>query len=76
MTTPGEHRPQRFRGQDSELSKREALRILRRAGFPPETIRRVEHELPDPIDLDRDGDALAQLGITHSTLEDAFGASP
>jgi hypothetical protein len=76
MTTPGEQGPQRSRGQDTELSKREALRILRRAGFPPETIRSVEEELPDPIDIVRDGDALAAHGITHSTLEDAFGASP
>jgi hypothetical protein len=76
MTTPSEHGPEPRRGQDTELSKREALRILRRAGFPPETIRAVEEELPDPIDLDRDGDALAAHGITHSILEDSFGASP
>jgi hypothetical protein len=76
MAPPSEQGPRPSRGRDTELSKREALRILRRAGFSAAAIRRVEQELPDPIDLDRDGDALARYGITHSALEDAFGASP
>lgn len=52
------------------------MRILRRAGFPPDTIQAIEDEFPDPIDIDRDADDLARYGITHGILEDSFGASP
>ena len=76
MTTPSGQGPEPSRARDTEISKREVLRVLRRAGFPAETIRSVDEELPDPIDLDRDGDALARHGITHSIIDDSFGASP
>jgi hypothetical protein len=76
MTTPERrgHRPDGLR--DDQRTKQEVLQLLRRAGFPAETIRRVDEEFPEIIDLGRDANAFAQLGITYNLLSDWFGASP
>jgi hypothetical protein len=76
MTTP-ERRGGRPHGlSDNQRSKQEVLQLLRRGGFPAETIRHVDEEFPDVIDIVRDADALARYGITYNHLSDWFGASP
>jgi hypothetical protein len=57
-------------------SKAEVVRAVRRTGVPPETIEALEAELPDPVDLDRDGDVLLAHGITTDELIDRLGGSP
>ena len=58
------------------ISRQHALEVLRRAGFG-EQVDRLAHELPDPLDLDRDGEWLQQkYGITRASLIDALGGSP
>jgi hypothetical protein len=49
---------------------------LRRAGVAPDTIAILQRQLPDPVDLDRDGHLLAAHGITMDSLIDRFGGSP
>jgi hypothetical protein len=59
------------------LRSRDAvIGTLRRAGVAPETITALEHQLPDPVDLDRDGALLLACGITIDRLTDRFGGSP
>jgi hypothetical protein len=58
------------------MPKAEAVRILRRAGVPPETIEALERELPDPVDPDRDAALLMRYGITRERLVDRMGGSP
>ena len=50
-----------------ELDKQELLRVLRTEG-DNDTAERVAAELPDRIDTDRDGDALARLGLDRTQL--------
>ncbi len=57
-------------------SKDAVIATLRRAGVAPETITALERQLPDPVDLDRDGNMLAAHGITMERLIERFGASP
>jgi hypothetical protein len=52
------------------------IRALRRAGVAQDTIERLEHELQDPVDLDRDGNLLLADGITLDRLMDRVGGSP
>ena len=52
------------------------LGVLRRTGFPEETIRAVERAVRDPLDPRRDGNLLAQYGITRDRLVDRMGGSP
>jgi hypothetical protein len=68
MSTPPDPRGQ--------CSKADLLRTLRHAGFPPEVIRSVDAGFPDTIDVQRDGNALAEYGITYTHLEDLLGGSP
>ena len=58
------------------ISHAEAKQILRRAGYSPEQVDDVLRHLPDPIDTERDGDALLKLGVTRGTLLDRLGGSP
>jgi hypothetical protein len=58
------------------ISHAEAKRILRRAGYPQERIDDVLRQLPDPIDPDRDGEAVFKLGVSRDTLMDRLGGSP
>ena len=57
-------------------SKATLLGLLRRTGFPEETIRAVELAVRDPVDLRRDGNLLAGYGITRDRLVDRMGGSP
>jgi hypothetical protein len=52
------------------------LGVLRRTGFPEETIQAVERAVRDPLDARRDGNLLAQYGITRDRLVDRMGGSP
>jgi hypothetical protein len=56
-------------------SKQDVLDTLRRAGAYG-LIEGREAELPDPVDLERDGPMLARLGITRGLLVDLMGGSP
>jgi hypothetical protein len=42
----------------------------------PKTIEALERELPDPVDLEREGNLLFGHGITRERLMDRLGASP
>jgi hypothetical protein len=57
-------------------SHEEFARVLRRAGYPDEFIREILSQLADPIDLQRDGDALARHGLSPERLMDWMGGSP
>jgi hypothetical protein len=57
-------------------SKATLLGVLRRTGFPEETIRAIELVVRDPVDLRRDGNLLADYGITRDRLVDRIGGSP
>jgi hypothetical protein len=50
-----------------KLDKQELLRVLRTEG-DNDTAERVESQLPDEIDTDRDGDALAAAGLDRTQL--------
>ncbi len=58
------------------ISHAEAERILRKAGYPQERIADVLRQLPDPIDTDRDGEALFKLGVSRGSLIERMGGSP
>jgi hypothetical protein len=57
-------------------SHTEAEQILRNAGYSQERIDDVLRNLPDPIDLGRDGEALFKLGLSDGILMDRMGGSP
>jgi heme-degrading monooxygenase HmoA len=57
-------------------SKDAVIGALRRAGVAPETIAVLQRQLPDQVDLGRDGNLLAAHGITMDRLGDRLGASP
>jgi hypothetical protein len=50
-----------------ELDKQELVRLLRTEG-DNDTADRVDSELPDRIDTDRDGDALDGVGLDRTQL--------
>ena len=50
-----------------EISKTELVRVLRTEG-DNDTADRVQSELPDRIDTDRDGDALTAVGLDRTQL--------
>jgi hypothetical protein len=55
-------------------SKREVLALMRRLGLS-DRIEQAERELPDPVDLTRDGDLLARLGLGLDAAVDRLGGS-
>lgn len=57
-------------------SHAEAKQILRRAGYLQERIDHVLRHLPDPVDTERDGEAVFKLGVPRDTLMDRMGGSP
>jgi hypothetical protein len=57
-------------------SHEEAARVLRRAGYPEEFIHEVLDQLPDPLDVQRDGEILGRYGLTRELLTDRMGGSP
>ncbi|RBY75536.1 hypothetical protein DQ238_19525 [Geodermatophilus sp. TF02-6] len=50
-----------------KLDKQELLRVLRTEG-DNSTAEKVEAQLPDQIDTERDGDALAAVGLDRTQL--------
>jgi hypothetical protein len=50
-----------------KLDKQELVRVLRTEG-DNDTADKVENDLPDEIDTDRDGDALAAVGLDRTQL--------
>jgi hypothetical protein len=50
--------------------------MLRRAGFPEETVQALAPRLDDPIDTERDATVLAQYGVTIDELISRMGGSP
>lgn len=58
------------------VSKAEAIRVLRRAGYSAEIIQEIDDQLSDPIDLDRDAPTLSRYGITREHLMEVMGGSP
>jgi hypothetical protein len=58
------------------LSRAEILKMLHRAGYPPDVVAEIEAQLPDPIDLLRDRDVLIRYGITTEALVSRLGGSP
>ena len=54
----------------------EAEPILRRAGYPSDLIERAMRDLPDPIDTERDAEALTKYGLSYENLVGRMGASP
>jgi hypothetical protein len=58
------------------LSRAEFLKMLNRAGYPPDVVAEIAAQLPDPIDLWRDRDVLIRYGITTEALVSRLGGSP
>ena len=58
------------------LSHAEAEATLRRAGYSTERIRDILGRFPDPIDIERDAEALFKLGVSRGYLSDRMGGSP
>ncbi len=59
-----------------ERSRATIIRIMRNAGFSAASLAEAEQMLPDPVDIDRDGQLLAHLGVSRDSLTDAMGGSP
>lgn len=57
-------------------SHEEFARALRRAGYSDEFISDILSQLPDPVDLQRDQQVLAQYGLSPERLIDRMGGSP
>ena len=58
------------------ISHTEAKQILRRVGYSQERIDDLLRQLPDPIDTERDAEAVFKLGVSRDTLMDRLGGSP
>jgi hypothetical protein len=58
------------------VSHAEAKQILRRAGYSQEQIDHLLRHFPDPIDTERDAEALFKHGISADRLMDRMGGSP
>jgi hypothetical protein len=58
------------------VSHAAAEQVLRRAGYSQEQIDDLLRHLPDPIDTERDGATLVELGLSVSSLLNRMGGSP
>ncbi len=58
-----------------EVRRAQVIAIMRRVGLH-EDISRALSSLPDPVDVDRDGDLLATFGISRERLMEMLGSSP
>ena len=63
-------------GKDDLRDKKDVLAILRRAGVPEETIKALDAELDDPVDLERAANVAGRHGITRNRLIDRMVGSP
>lgn len=57
------------------VRKEDILRNMRRVGWT-ERLPEAERLLPEVVDLDRDHELLARLGLSRTSLIDALGGSP
>jgi hypothetical protein len=57
-------------------TKSQLLGVLRRAGYPAETIEALDRELPDVFEPARYEGLLARHGVTFGELERRMGSSP
>ena len=64
------------RPAETTRAKYDVIATLRRAGVGQETLQALERELPDPVDINRDGGLLHAHGITRDQLIDWAGGSP
>ena len=76
MPTPEEPSSEPKDLRSDRRSKQEFLKILRRAGYPNETLDAVEHQFGDYIDYAHDADALERLSISVGMLDERFDSSP
>jgi hypothetical protein len=58
------------------VSHAHAEQYFRSMGYPEEQIVDMPRHLPDPIDTERDAEALFRLGLSADTLVDRIGGSP
>jgi hypothetical protein len=59
------------------VSHAEAEYVLRRAGYSQQQVSDLLRQFPDPIDLERDSEALFEHhGISRDSLIDRMGGSP
>ena len=58
------------------VSHADARSVLRRAGYSEQQIADVLRDFPDPIDTERDSEALLRRGISAGRLMDRMGSSP
>jgi hypothetical protein len=59
------------------VSHAEAEYVLRRTGLSQQQVSDLLRKFPDPIDLERDGEALFhEYGISRDWLRDQMGGSP
>ena len=56
--------------------KTEILAVLRRAGYPEQTVAALDAELQDTIDVDRDANIFLRHEITLDRIIDRMGGSP
>lgn len=49
--------------------------VLRRAGIPPDTIEKIQQQLPDPSELSAVRPVLERHGITRSGLIERMGGN-
>jgi hypothetical protein len=63
--------------EDRFVSHAEAEYVLRRVGLSEQQVSDLLRKFPDPIDLERDSDALFEhYGISRDRLRDWMGGSP
>jgi hypothetical protein len=62
--------------ESRSVSKKTALEVVRRAGYPPEVVEEIASQLPDPVNFDRDEALLVSYGLTRGQLSEALGSSP
>jgi hypothetical protein len=62
--------------QQTEISKKRVLEVLRKVGVSDETLKEIDEDLEDPIELPRDGAFLLRRGITRDQLISMMGGSP
>jgi hypothetical protein len=58
------------------ISHAEVKRVLPRLGYSEQQIDDVLRDFPDPIDRERDGDALLKHGISVGHLMERMSGSP
>jgi hypothetical protein len=58
------------------MSHTEFRNVLQRAGYGTAQAQTIVRGLPDPINFDRDGEALLSRGVWLDRLTDAVGGSP